>query len=84
MELTKEHFDRQLSRLATADELQALSKKIDSLQTSLDQHTASLDGIARDVKDWNTELIAVRARLDRHDQWFKQISDHLGVTLSNN
>ena len=83
MELTKEHFDRQLAKLATSEELTALSAKIDSLKDTVDRHTTVLDGIAKDVKDWNTEMIAVRARLDRHDQWFKQISDHLNVKLEN-
>jgi hypothetical protein len=92
MELTKEYFDEvvkglvtkpDLARLATGEELNNVDGKIDRLQTILDQQTIALDAIARDVKDWNTEIVAVRARLDRHDQWFKQISDHLSLKLDN-
>lgn len=83
MELSQQYFDRQMSKLATSEELKQLQSTINTLRVTVDQHTSVLDGIAKDVKDWNTEIVAVRARLDRHDQWFKQLADHLNVKLQS-
>ena len=60
-----------------SDHTEAIGKIVETL----DGHTAVLEAIAKNTHDWNTELIAVRARLDRHDQWFKKLSDHLNVRL---
>jgi hypothetical protein len=90
MELTQEFFTAalnglatkaDLAHLATREDLDTISQSMAEIRHTLDSHTAVLDGIARDVKDWNTEIMAVRARLDRHDQWFKQVADHLNLKL---
>lgn len=92
MELTKEHFDKvveglaskkDLHHFATAEELQKVSATVDDIVRILDRQTTVLDGIAKDVKDWNTEMVMVRARLDRHDQWFKQMAEHINIKLQN-
>lgn len=49
------------------------------MPATLDSHTTSLDGIVKDVKTWNAKIMAVRVRLDRHDQWFKQVAERLNL-----
>ena len=83
MELTKEHFDQAVKNLATNEQITELSTKIEAVQETLTTHGGLLDAVAKNTQDWNTELVAVRARLDRHDQWFKQVSEKLNLKLTD-
>ena len=83
MELTKEHFDQAIKSLATTEQLTELSTKIEAVQETLASHGELLDAVAKNTQDWNTELMAVRARLDRHDQWFKKVSEKLNLKLTD-
>jgi ABC-type transporter Mla subunit MlaD len=83
MELTKEHFDQAVKNLATNDQITELTTKIEAVQETLATHGGLLDAVAKNTQDWNTELVAVRARLDRHDQWFKQVSEKLNLKLTD-
>ena len=85
MELTPTHLEA-IERTAgivadLADGIQALKADMAYVTDALNSHTSSLDAISKDVKNWNTEIVAVRARLDRHDQWFKQIADSIHLQL---
>jgi predicted nucleic acid-binding Zn-ribbon protein len=87
MELTQAHIGT-IERTAAvvagiAEDVKALKQDVETVRQTQDSHTTSLDAITKSVKDWNTEIVAVRARLDRHDQWFKQISDHLSLNLDS-
>lgn len=96
MELTKEHFDQAIKNLAsvtkTVDtvavhtaslvtDMMDVKKQIKEIRLTLDSHTNALDQLVKQTKDWNTEMVMVRARLDRHDQWFKQIAEKVDVKL---
>ena len=83
MELTKEHFDQVTKNLATNDQVAELTTKVDAVQETLASHSGLLDAVAKNTQDWNTELIVLRARLDRHDQWFKKLSDKLNLKLTD-
>lgn len=85
MELSPTHLgaiERTAAMVADlADGIQELKADMAYVKATLNSHTSNLDTIAKDVKDWITEIMAVRARLDRHDQWFKQISDSIHLQL---
>ena len=85
MELTSKHLEA-IERSAAivaglADGIQELKADMAYVTGALSSHTSSLDAISKDVKNWNTEIVAVRARLDRHDQWFKQIAESIHLQL---
>jgi septal ring factor EnvC (AmiA/AmiB activator) len=85
MELTSKHLEAIERTVAIVvgltESIQELKTDMASVKETLNSHTSSLDAISRDVKNWNTEIVAVRARLDRHDQWFKQIAESIHLQL---
>ncbi|MBL8029750.1 MAG: hypothetical protein JNN11_00700 [Candidatus Doudnabacteria bacterium] len=97
MELTQEHFDKTLQNLVSKKDLQNLAGKGDlallredieeikvqnsAIVETLNVHTNVLDQLVKQTKDWNTEMVMVRARLDRHDQWFKQMAEKINIKL---
>ena len=83
MELTKEHFDQATKNLATNEQIAELSTKVEAVQETLVSHSGLLDAVAKNTQDWNTELIVLRTRLDRHDQWFRQVSEKLNLKLTD-
>jgi hypothetical protein len=43
---------------------------------------SAVDGIAKSMDRFETEHIAMKSQLSRHEQWIQQLADKLGVTLS--
>ncbi len=84
-ELSLENIEKLLdNKLEPVNTKLAAIEEIVSGHTEiLDKHTDILDSIAKDVKNWNTEMTMVRARLDRHDIWFKQVSEKLDLKLES-
>ncbi|MCL5666178.1 MAG: hypothetical protein M1383_00150 [Patescibacteria group bacterium] len=72
-------LDNKLEPINT--KLAAMEETLASHTETLNNHTTALDSIAKDVKSWNTEMAMMRARLDRHDLWFKQVADKLNLKL---
>jgi hypothetical protein len=49
------------------------------MQKVLESHTVSLDGIAKNTIHWNTEAAALRAAIQRHDEYFRVVGKKIGV-----
>ena len=58
-----------------ADIVAELTPKFDKLQTSI-------DGLARMVKGFEEELIVNRHRIERIEEWAKQVSQKLGIPVN--
>ena len=76
MEPTSKHLeaiDRTTAVVSDlADGIQELKADVVYMTDTLNRHTPELNAISKDVRKWNTEIVA---RVDRHDQWVKQIAD---------
>jgi hypothetical protein len=90
MELTKEYFDQQLSKLATKEnlsqlatsaELTALDTKVDELKKTVDGHTTSLAYLVGKKKTKIDETTIAAARVDRLEKWAAQVATKLGIKL---
>ena len=81
MELTQEHFDKAIKNLATREEIEEVKVEMSAIKEVLNTHTSALDQLVKQTRDWNTEMVMVRARLDRHDQWFKQLAEKINIKL---
>lgn len=53
-----------------------------AIQESLDHHTASLDGIARNTMHWLEEAAALRSAIDRHETFLIQLAKKLGLKFN--
>ncbi len=62
-------------------DMEEMKNEVKEIKQTLNCHTNTLDQLVKQTKDWNTEMVMVRARLDRHDQWFKKIAERVNVTL---
>jgi len=81
MDLTQEHFDKAINNLATRADVEEIKSEMSAIKEVLALHTNALDQVVKQTKDWNTEMVMVRARLDRHDQWFKKLAEKVNVKL---
>lgn len=81
MDLTQEHFDKAINNLATRADMEEIKSETAAIKEVLASQTNALDQVVKQTKDWNTEMVMVRARLDRHDQWFKKLAEKVNVKL---
>jgi hypothetical protein len=81
MDLTQEHFDKAINNLATRADIEEIKSETAAIKEVLASQTNALDQVVKQTKDWNTEMVMVRARLDRHDQWFKKLAEKVNVKL---
>lgn len=84
----RSHVDQQFTevRQVLSEHTEILNEHTQLLQEhseTLAAHTTALDALVKNTKDWNTEQMVMRGRLDRHDQWFRQIADHLDLRLDS-
>ena len=110
-QLTQEHFDEQIKKLATEEALDQQSKdlktytddqttkllskvalqadlakledRLDSVESTLDAHTAVLDKILRNSEHWKTEAAALHSAIQRHQRWFEQIAKKIDIDLES-
>jgi regulator of replication initiation timing len=69
-----EYFDGMKSEIT--DRLDNMEKKVDVLQTSV-------DNLTKMVKDFRDEHIILHRRLETLEKWAKQVSEKLGISLPN-
>ena len=68
-------------RIYTKTEFKAVRSEISELQNTVIQLTSSVDKLVKGVNDLRVEYSAVLSKLDRHEQWIKQLAEHAGVQL---
>ncbi len=90
MDLTKEHFEQLIERLATkkdlvllatAEELSSVSEKIDHLQDIMDGQGTTLDSLVKQTKDWNLEMTVMRNRMERYENALKVVATKLNLDV---
>jgi hypothetical protein len=81
MELTKEHFDQAIKGLATQDSVDELVGRLTTVETTLANHTTTLDGLAKDVKKLLDEKTVSVARFDRLEHWAQLVGEKVGLKL---
>lgn len=58
-----------------------LKSDMKSVKATVDSHTTTLDSIYKNTETGKTETTSIRATIQRHEQWFSQIADKVGVRL---
>ena len=81
MQLSQEHFDEAIKKLATLDDVTTISDRLLSIEKILDTHTNILDGITKNTETWKAEAAALRSAVNRHEQWISKIAEKLGIKL---
>ena len=74
-------FDRAFELFATKDELKELTDRINKLDESVSALTNAVDRLAKAVDDLRVEYSAIAMQVSRHEKWFQQVADKLGIKL---
>ena len=79
--LTNEDITKIASIVATKEDVEDLKQNIIGLQESIQALTVSVDKLVKAVSDLKTEYAVITNQVNRHEKWFHQIADKLGVKL---
>lgn len=58
-----------------------LKADIQAVKTVVDSHTVVLDMLCKEIKGFKEEMIVNRHRIDRLEEWARQVSVKTGVPL---
>jgi len=67
--------------MLTNEDVEDLKQNIIGLQESIQALTVSVDKLVKAVSDLKTEYAVITNQVNRHEKWFHQIADKLGVKL---
>jgi len=70
----KKLIDAQKEVFATKDDFENLRKEFSELQNSIDSYAKKSDSYFQ-------EMVFLSRKVDRHEKWFHQIADKLGLKL---
>jgi len=61
--------------------LEPINTKLAAVEETLSQHTAALDGLAKDVKTLLDEKTTTTHRIERIEKWAQPVGEKLGIKL---
>jgi len=74
-----------LAKIVTLEEFDQfrgeIKQDLDGLRESIQALTVSIDKLAKAVADMHQEYVAITSKVDRHEKWFHQIAEKLGLKL---
>ena len=79
--LTDEDIVKITSIVATKEDIENIKKDMIGLRESVQALTISVDKLVKAVDGLRTEYTMVKNQVDRHEKWFHQIADKLGIKL---
>jgi len=79
--LTNEDITKIASIVATKEDVEDLKQDIAGLRESIQALTVSVDKLVKAISDLKTEYIAITNQVGRHEKWFHQVADKLGIKL---
>ena len=74
-----------LSKIVTLGEFDQfrgeIKQDLDGLRESVQALTVSIDKLVKAVADMHQEYVVITGKVDRHEKWFHQIAEKLGMKL---
>ena len=61
-----------------------VEERLGRVEESIHALTNAIDKLAKAVDDLRIEYSAIALKVDRHEKWFHQIADKLGLKLEYN
>lgn len=78
-------MNQNFAKVLTLDEFDQfkveIKQDIDGLREMVQSLVVSVDKLVKAVTDLKTEYAAITNKVDRHEKWFQQIADKLGMKL---
>lgn len=72
-----------VSLVATKEDVQEIKEELSGLKEIVQSLTVSVDKLVKIIADRETEYIMMSHQLSRHEKWFQQIADKLGLRLEH-
>ncbi|MBI2644256.1 MAG: hypothetical protein HYW95_01950 [Candidatus Wildermuthbacteria bacterium] len=79
--LTSEDIQKLLEVLATKEDVAEIKTELLDLKETVHELIIAIDRLAKAVDDLRIEYAAVVMKVDRHEKWFHQIAEKLGIKL---
>ena len=79
--LDEKDIQRLIEVFATKEDIKDIKKDIVGLRESVQALTISVDKLVKAVDGLKTEYAMVKNQVDRHEKWFHQVADKLGIKL---
>ncbi len=74
-------IDAMVTRQEFSEYKKETSDRLEKLEHSLERLTTAVDKLRKSVDDLLIEYAVIAKQLSRHDRWFKEISDKIGIDL---
>jgi predicted nucleic acid-binding Zn-ribbon protein len=81
--LTNEDVKKLIEVLATKEDIKDLKQDVDGLREIVQALVVSIDKLVKAVSDLKTEYVAITNQVSRHEKWFQQIAEKLGMKLEH-
>ena len=78
--LTNEDIQKLIEVFATRDEV-ATKLDLENLRKDFSDLQISVDSYAKKADTYFQEMVALSHKVDRHEKWFHQVADKLGIKL---
>lgn len=78
--LTNEDIKKLIEVFATREEV-ATKKDIEEVRKDFSDLQTAVDGYAKKADTYFQEMAALAHKVNRHEQWLKQIAEKVGVKL---
>ncbi len=82
---TKEDLSSMSVKLVTLEEFDNFKKEIkeefSELRSSINSLTNSIDGLVKTLDKLNTEYMAIKNQISRHEKWFEKVAQKLDMKL---
>jgi len=78
--LTNEDIKKLIEVFATREEV-ATKKDLDDIRQDFVRLETAVDAYAKKADAYFQEMLMLTQKVDRHEKWFHQIADKLGIKL---
>ncbi|MDO8633487.1 MAG: hypothetical protein Q7K38_03015 [Candidatus Wildermuthbacteria bacterium] len=63
------------------DKFGSVDKRFESIDKKFDELLTSVDAYAQKADTYFQEMVMLAHKVDRHEKWFQQIAEKLGIKL---
>jgi hypothetical protein len=79
--VTKEDLSKLLAREEFGEFKMEVKENFTIIRESIQALTVAVDRLVKSVEDLKEEYLAIITKVDRHEKWFHQIAEKVGVKL---
>lgn len=79
--LTNEDLLKIAEIVATKEDVNGIREDLNGLREMVQSLVVSVDKLVKAVNDLSQEYVALTSKVDRHEKWFHQVAEKLGIKL---